>query len=201
MELDLEGFFKRGIWVTTRSGEFGAKKKYALIDDNNILKIRGFETVRRDWCQLARTTQNKVLDSVLKNGNEKDAVNFLKTIIKRLKERKIDKKDLIIRTQLKKPIEEYRSISPHVEVAKKMKEMNLPVNIGMLIEYFIAESNNKKHSLIRDRARLPDEKGDYDIDYYLKNQILPSVENILEVFKINIDELISGKKQMSLGDF
>ncbi|MFA7707743.1 MAG: DNA-directed DNA polymerase, partial [Candidatus Pacearchaeota archaeon] len=31
MELDYEGLFKRGIWVTKRTGEFGAKKKYALI--------------------------------------------------------------------------------------------------------------------------------------------------------------------------
>ena len=35
IELDLEGFFKRGIWVTKRTGDFGAKKKYALIDENN----------------------------------------------------------------------------------------------------------------------------------------------------------------------
>ena len=60
MHLELEDFFKRGIWVTTRSGETGAKKKYALIDEDGEIKIRGFETVRRDWCQLARKTQDKV---------------------------------------------------------------------------------------------------------------------------------------------
>ena len=49
MELELEDFYKRGIWVTKRSGELGAKKKYALIDYKEKLKIRGFETVRRDW--------------------------------------------------------------------------------------------------------------------------------------------------------
>ena len=200
MELDLEGFFKRGIWVTKRTGEFGAKKKYALIDEKNNLKVRGFETVRRDWCALARETQNKILELILKNGNEELAVKYLLEIIKKIKTRKIDLKKLIIRTQLKKSIEEYKSVSPHVTIARKMREKDLPVNIGMLIEYYISESNEKR-ALVRDRAKMPDEKGNYDINYYLKHQILPAVENILEVFKINIQELIEGRKQTSLGEF
>jgi DNA polymerase, archaea type len=200
MELDLEGFFKRGIWVTKRTGEFGAKKKYALLDENNNLKIRGFETVRRDWCNLARTTQNRILQLILEDGNEKRALESLKKIIKQIKERQIQLNQLIIRTQLKKPIEEYKSISPHVTAAKKMREKNLPVNIGKLIEYYIAESKDKK-ALVRERTKLPDEPGNYDIEYYLNNQILPAVENIFEVFKIDLKQVLDGKKQTCLGDF
>ncbi len=208
MELDLEDFYKRGIWVTKRTGEFGAKKKYALITEDNKLKIRGFETVRRDWCYLARVTQNKVLEFVLKEGNETLAKEYVKDIIKRLKERKIDKKELMIRTQLKKSIEEYKAEGPHVTIAKKMKELNMPVNIGMLMEYFISEpeqgqktKSGKSKGPIRERAKLPDEVGEYDIDYYLNNQILPAVENIFEVFSINTKEMFDGKKQTNLMDF
>lgn len=43
MELELEDFFKRGLWVTTRAGITGAKKKYALLDKKGKIKIRGFE--------------------------------------------------------------------------------------------------------------------------------------------------------------
>jgi DNA polymerase I len=124
------------------------------------------------------------------------------------KEREIELKEILIRTQLKKPIEEYKSESPHVAIAKKMKLLNMPVNIGMLMQYYIAEPENnqktktgKNKSLIRERARLPDEKGEYDINYYLNNQILPAVENIFEVFGVNTRELVEGKKQMKLGDF
>jgi len=200
MELDLEGFFKRGIWVTKRTGEFGAKKKYALIDKNNKLKIRGFETVRRDWCNLARTTQNQILQLILETGNHEKALDYLKKIINQLKNREIPLKKLIIRTQLKKPIDEYKSINPHVTIAKRMQQQNIPVSIGTLIEYYIAESETKR-ALVRERAKLPDEKGKYDIEYYLNNQIIPATENIFEVFNINIKEIIDGKKQMSLGDF
>jgi len=200
MELELEGFFKRGIWVTTRAGKTGAKKKYALITENGKLKIRGFETVRRDWCQLARKVQNKLIRQVLEDGNEKTALDYVKEIIKKLKKREISKEELIIRTQLKKPISEYKSISPHVIAAKKMKELQMPIDPGSLMEYYIAESGEKK-KLVRDKVKLPEEKGEYDIKYYLEHQILPAVENIFNVFGINIKEVIDGKKQTCLDDF
>lgn len=200
MELELEGFFKRGLWVTTRAGTAGAKKKYALIDEKNKIKIRGFETVRRDWCKLARQTQNKVIEDILREGNEKKALEYVKEIIKKLKLRKISKEDLMIRTQLKKPISEYRAISPHVIAAKKMHEQQVPIDQGNLIEYYIAETPGK-NKLVRDKVKLPFENGEYNIEYYLEKQILPAVENIFQVFEINIKEIIDGKKQTTLGEF
>jgi len=200
MELDLEDFYKRGLWVTKRTGEFGAKKKYALINEQGKMKVRGFETVRRDWCQLARELQNKVLKFILEEGNEKKALEIVKETIVKIKNREIDKKQIMIRTQLKKPLDEYKSITPHVIAARKIKEKGMPIDIGMLIEYFIAETREKK-SLVREKVKLPDEKGEYNIEYYLEHQILPAVENILEVFGINIKEIIEGKKQMKLDGF
>ncbi|MEK6936308.1 MAG: DNA-directed DNA polymerase [Nanoarchaeota archaeon] len=208
MELELEDFYKRGIWVTKRTGEFGAKKKYALINEQNKIKIRGFETVRRDWCDLSRSVQSHILELILKEGNEKKSFEYLKQIVKKIKKREIEIKDLMIRTQLKKPIEEYKSINPHVTIAKRMREMQIPIDIGMLIEYYISEPENnqktktgKTKALVRERAKLPSEKGEYDIDYYLNNQILPAVENIFEVFKINVRETFEEKKQMKLREF
>jgi DNA polymerase elongation subunit (family B) len=197
MELELEDFYKRGIWVTKRTGEFGAKKKYALIDYNDKLKIRGFETVRRDWCALARETQSKVLKMILEEGNEKKALEYLKTIVKEVKERKIDLKKMTVRTQLKKPLNEYKAITPHVVAARKMQEREIPIDPGSLIEFYIAETEDKK-KLIRDKVKLADEKGEYNIEYYLKNQLLPAVENILQVFNVDVNSLIESKKQKTL---
>lgn len=201
MELELEDFYKRGIWVSKRGGkEEGAKKKYALINSKEKIKIRGFETVRRDWCGLARDLQNRVLELVLKEGNEKKALEIVKETIKKIKERKINKNQLLIKTQLKKPIEEYKSISPHVIAAQKMKDAGVPVNLGMLIEYYISETKVKK-SLVRDKVKLPDEQGDYNIEYYLDHQIIPAVESILDVFGVNIQETADGSKQKKLFSF
>jgi DNA polymerase I/DNA polymerase-2 len=197
MELELEGFFKRGIWVTKRAGDIGAKKKYALVSKDNKLKIRGFETVRRDWCRLARETQNKVLRMILEDGNEKKALIYIKEIIKKIRERKIDRKEILIRTQLKKQISEYKNISPHVIAAKKMQEQKIPIDEGALIEYFIAETREKK-KLVREKVKLVHEKGEYDIKYYLEKQLLPAVENIMQVFNVDIRQIIENKKQDKL---
>lgn len=197
MELELEDFYKRGIWVTKRTGEFGAKKKYALIDEKGKLKIRGFETVRRDWCDLARELQSKVLEAILEDGSEKRALELVKKAIKNLKERKVEREQITITTQLKKPLSEYKSITPHVIAAQKMKENGIPLDIGMTIQYFIAETREKK-ALVREKVKLPDEKGEYNIKYYLEHQILPAVENIFQVFNINIKEIAEGSKQTKL---
>ena len=53
MNLDLQGFYKRAIFVTKKEGTGAAKKRYALIDENDNLKIVGFEYVRRDWSGIA----------------------------------------------------------------------------------------------------------------------------------------------------
>ncbi|MFH1889636.1 MAG: DNA-directed DNA polymerase [Nanoarchaeota archaeon] len=204
MELELEGFFKRGIWVTKRAGGIGAKKKYALIDKKGKLKIRGFETVRRDWCPLARQVQNNIIRQVLEDGNEKQSLKYVKEIVKKIKQRGVDKKDLIIKTMLQKPLDEYKAISPHVIAARKMKDLGLPSSVGSLIEYYISEPagvRGMKKALVRDRVKLPGEPGEYDIDYYLEHQILPAVENIFQVFDVNIKEVLDGKRQTTLGDF
>ncbi len=200
ISLELEDFYKRGIFVSKRTVALGAKKKYALINKQGQFKIRGFETVRRDWCNLAREVQNKIIKMILEEGNAIRAKAYIMEIINKVKNREIQKKEFFIKTQLKKDLHEYKSISPHVIIAQKMKEKGIPVRPGALIEYFIAETREKK-ALVRDKAKMPDEKGEYNIDYYLNHQIIPAVENIFEIFNINLQEISSGKKQKSLGDF
>tara|TARA_Y100000310_G_scaffold137432_1_gene136283 strand:+ start:2621 stop:5023 length:2403 start_codon:yes stop_codon:yes gene_type:complete len=197
MELDLEDFYKRALFVSKRTTEAGAKKKYALISEDGSFKVRGFETVRRDWCRLARGLQSEVLIKILKDGNEKSALKVLKKVIENIQKRKIDKDDLIIKTQLKKPINEYLSQGPHVVAAKKMDKRGIPVSVGMVIEYFVGETSGKGKR-VGDRVFLLDEDVKYDIDYYLNNQILPAVENIFEVFGVNLKEVVEGHRQEKL---
>ena len=195
MELDLEDFYARGLFVMKRGGLGGAKKKYALIDGKGKIKIRGFETVRRDWCRLTRGLQNEILVEILKDGNEKVALELVKNVIKKLKEREVDLEDLMIRTQLRRPLDEYLSEGPHVVAAKKMVAAGVPVTTGMLIEYFVGNGSGKK---IGDRVYLAGEKVKYDINYYLKNQILPAVENIFDVFGVDISAVAEGESQKKL---
>lgn len=200
MHLDFEDFYKRGIFVAKRNNSKGAKKKYALIDDNDKLKIRGFETIRRDWCKLSKDLQKKVLESILKTGNINKAKQEFNTILDKLNNREINIEDLLLKTQLKKELSEYSSKGPHVIAAEKMKKQKIPVSSGIIIKYYIGETN-KKTKKISDMVFLPNEKSEYNIDYYLNNQIIPALENIFEIFDINIKRLIKSKTQTNLGDF
>ncbi len=202
MELELEDFYKRGIFVARRTGEIGAKKKYALINEKDVLKIRGFETVRRDWCDLAKEVQNKVLEIILKEADIEKAARYVKDIINKIRKKETDVKKLIIRTQIKKEVEEYEAYTPHVEIAKRMKARGIPVRPGSLAEYVVCETKDKK-ARIREKVKMPDEiKGkEYDADYYVNNQIIPAVESIFSIFGFKNAEISEGKKQKKLSEF
>ncbi|MCK4996863.1 ribonuclease H-like domain-containing protein [Candidatus Pacearchaeota archaeon] len=200
MELDLEDFYKRGLFVAKRSAtkggaREGAKKKYALMDSKDKIKIRGFETVRRDWCKLTRRLQSEMLEKILREGNEKAALILAKDVISKLKKREIDKNDLLIKTQLRRPLNEYTSQGPHVIAAKKIGETGIPIQVGMVIEYYIGEAKGK---LVRDKVMLPNENVKYDINYYLNSQILPAIENIFDVFGVDIQGIVDGETQKTL---
>ena len=79
MELELEDFYVRGVFVGKKGkSESGAKKKYALLSESGRIKIKGFELVRRDWSNIARETQKKVLEAILKEGSKAKAIAICK---------------------------------------------------------------------------------------------------------------------------
>lgn len=197
MELELEDFYLRGLFVAVKGGIEGAKKKYAFINDKKKLKIKGFEAIRRDWSLIARNTQKEILRIILEENNPKKALDYVKKTIKELRDNKIDVKDLIIKTQIRKDIGSYENIGPHVRVAERMKQLGMPVSIGTLIEYVIV----KGKGALRDKARIPEEAQDeYDSEYYINNQILPAVEMIFETVGYTKDDIIKGE-QSSLKDY
>lgn len=198
MELELEDFYERGIFVMKKGEEsHGAKKKYALINRHGDLKIRGFETVRRDWSAIARETQLEVLKIILKEKSPEKALKFVRKAISDVNDYKIPMEKMIIQTRLKMNISDYKQIGPHVAVAKKMIKKGIHVEAGSSLVYVIGEGKG----MIRDRAMLPDECKKYDSEYYVENQIIPCVEKIFEVFGIKKEELMNRGSQKGLSSF
>ncbi|WP_421078227.1 DNA-directed DNA polymerase [Methanothermococcus sp. Ax23] len=189
MELEFEGYYKRGIFIT--------KKRYALIDENDKITIKGLEFVRRDWSNIAKKTQRDVLETLLKEGDIEKAKSIIRDTITDLRNGKIDKKDLIIYTQLTKDINEYKTTAPHVEVAKKILKNGGRLKVGDVIGYIIISGNKS----ISERATLPEDAKDYDTSYYIDNQILPPVLRIMESLGISKDELKNLNKQITLDSF
>ncbi|MBT4597392.1 MAG: DNA polymerase [Candidatus Diapherotrites archaeon] len=196
MELEVDGYYKRGIFVTKKEGG-AAKKRYALIDEKNNLKIVGFEYVRRDWCNLAKETQRRVIELVLAEGKPEKAVELVREVIKELKSGKVKKTELSIITMLKRKIEDYSSTGPHVEAAKKALAKGKDVGVGSLLSFIIT----KNGKTISEKAVLDEyvSEGDYDADYYINNQVLPAVIKIMRELGYTEEDLIHGGKQSGLG--
>jgi DNA polymerase I len=171
MELEYEGFYRRGFFVT--------KKRYAVIEDGKII-AKGLELVRRDWAPVAKNTQQNILMAILKDGNIDKAIKIIKKVLKEIKSGKITMKDLIIHTQITKKLNNYKNVGPHVFAARRLEEKGLKIEKGAIIQYVVVKGKGS----ISERA-IPYEDSDkyiYDPDYYIDNQVIPAVSRIMEPF-------------------
>ncbi|HLC46734.1 MAG TPA: DNA-directed DNA polymerase [Candidatus Nanoarchaeia archaeon] len=199
MELDYEGYYKRGIFVSAKMTGEGAKKKYAMLAEDGNIKFRGFELVRRNWSEIAKEVQERVLEIILKESDADKAEEYVKGVIKQLRDKEIPLSKVIMTTQLQKDIEQYENVGPHVAVARRMQEKGIPVGANSVITFVITEGKGQ----IRDKAKLPSEvsEKEYDPDYYIENQVIPAVESILAVFGKNVAESFVKKDQSTLSSF
>ncbi len=196
MELEFQDYYPRGLFVMKKGEAKGAKKKYALIDEEGNIKVTGFETVRGDWSILAKEVQERVFEIILREKDVEKAVGYVKDIIKKVEKKEIPMEKMIIQKQMKKDIHEYESIGPHVEVAKRLRERGESVGPGSIITYVV----NEGKGMVRERAKPADESESYDSEYYIHNQIIPVVTKIFDVLGYGKDTFIQ-KEQSTLGDF
>lgn len=190
MELEYEGFYRRGFFVS--------KKRYAVIEDGEII-AKGLELVRRDWAPIVKNTQEAILMAILKEGDSDKAIKEVKRVLKRLKKGDVDRKELVIHTQITKPLDQYKQVGPHVVAARKIEEHGIKVSRGTIIQYIIVKGKGS----ISQRA-VPYEYSEgyeYDKDYYINNQMIPAMERIMYAFgysKKELEDLAKGEVQQSL---
>jgi DNA polymerase I len=195
MELEFQGYYPRGIFVTKREGG-AAKKRYALIREDGTVEIKGFEFVRRDWANIAKVAQEKVINAVLAEGKPKKAIDIVKQIIEDVREKKVKFEDVIIYTQVVRKVSSYEQQAPHVKAAKRLIQAGVKVSPGTILEYVVVPGKGS----ISDRS-IPVqllEKKDYDADYYIDNQVLPAVMKVLHELGVEEDELKQSSKQAGL---
>lgn len=200
MKLELENIYQSGIFVQSRDKEKSAKKRYALLDYNGNLKIKGFEYVRHDWCLLVKETQKEILKIILIENNSNKALKHLQYIISDLKNKEISNSKLIIQTFLHKPVEKYKTLNPAMSAVVNAKTKGKKIKVGDLIEYIIT---NKAVKTISEKSQLAEfvKEKDYDSDYYINNQLLPAILPILDEINITKEELLTNTKQKGLGEF
>lgn len=199
MELELEDFYTRGVFVSKKhqKEDTGAKKKYAMLSEDGSIKIRGFELVRRDWSAVARDTQRAVLEAILKEGSKEKAMRIVQETIERLRSGNVPLEEVAIYTQLKKNPRNYDIMSPELSAARKGIERGKKIGGGSIIGYVITRGGKS----ISEKAELLEFADNYDAQYYVDKQVLPSVMKILKELGYDEYELKHGGKQKGLGDW
>ncbi|MCO6041199.1 DNA-directed DNA polymerase [Thermococcus alcaliphilus] len=181
LELEYEGFYLRGFFVT--------KKRYAVIDEEGRITTRGLEVVRRDWSEIAKETQAKVLEAILKEGSVEKAVEIVRDVVEKIAKYRVPLEKLVIHEQITRDLKDYKAIGPHVAIAKRLAARGIKVKPGTIISYIVLKGSGK----ISDRVILLTEydprKHRYDPDYYIENQVLPAVLRILEAFGYRKEDL------------
>ncbi len=199
IELEFRDLYEGGIFVAREKGEVGAKKRYALVDYDGNLEIRGFETVRRDWCELSKRIQRDVLITILREKNPKKAVGLVRDVIEKIKSGKVTLEELTIFEQITRPLSSYEQIGPHVKAAMKAQAKGELVGEGTIIGFVITKGSGS----ISDRAEPIEfvKPNQYDPKYYIEHQILPASMRVLKALGLTEKEVISGKVQVDLSKF
>jgi DNA polymerase Pol2 len=198
MDFDLEGIYKAGIFVLAKTGK-AAKKRYALLSETGSIVIRGFERVRRDWSPIAKDTQEGVLKAILKDRSPDKALRIVKGNIERLASGKVGMSELVIHSQITKPLKDYEQIGPHVVAAQKAVEKGRTIKPGTSISFIIGKGSGS----ISSKAVPIEEAEDYDPEYYIHNQVLPAALRILSGLGYTEEDLMGEGKgsQASLEGF
>ena len=205
MELVFEAFARRGLFLV--------KKRYALWvfekaggEWRDKIKVRGMETVRRDWCELTSKTLNRSLELVLMEGKVEEALDLAKSVIDRLQRLDLREdpeilEDLVLTRRYTKSTASYKNKQPHVQLAEKMRARGGPVpSVGDRVPFVIVRGRG----LFVDRAEDPSyalRNGLLiDTDYYINKQILPPLLRLLSPFGVSKEQLVCCPEQQRLFD-
>ncbi len=212
MELVFEAFARRGIFL--------AKKRYALWvfeprGDGwmDKIKVRGMETVRRDWCGLTSKTLKTCLELVLKEGKVEEAVEHVRSVVLRLQNLDLSTdpsllEDLTLTRRYTKSSGSYKNKQPHIQLVEKIRERGGTVpGVGDRVPFVIVQGKRgkKNKELFVNRAEDPsyvlEKNMPLDTEYYVEKQILPPVLRIFESFGVTKDRLCSRRGQSNLFSF
>lgn len=200
VQIKIEKVFKTLLILSKkRYAGLSFEKSYGEWKEEIVMK--GIETVRRDWCDLATKTLFDVLNILLREKDQKKAFSYVKGTLSKIEKNEIPIEDLIITKSISKSLSSYKGIQPHTTLVKKMKKRaGTAPGVGDRVSFVIV----KGLQILSERAEDPEyiKKNNIPIDakYYVENQILPPLERVLEVLGYSKTELLGLGKQTLLKD-
>jgi DNA polymerase-2 len=196
MQLEVDKIFLHFIMPRVRGSEEGAKKRYAgiILDDEGAesLDVTGLELVRRDWTDLAKGFQQRMLGLVFAH---EDPTHFVKLFVEDLRAGKLDDQ-LVYRKAIRKELESYtKTTPPHVKAARRLEDAGVPLT-STLIEYVMTADGPEPIQLLVKRK-----KKEIDYEHYIDKQVRPIADAILCFYDTSFDDILKGHSQKTLFGF
>lgn len=219
LELEIDGVFQTMLLLKKK--KYAAVTVTLSKSDLSKLiyakETKGLDLVRRDWCVVSKECGRYVLDQILDTAVSGEAAvlqveSYLTELAQKMREGRLSLEQFVITKGLSKHPKDYpdANTQPHVWVAKRMLQNQQPVNVGDHIPYIICcpvqdgdestgQSNTKKGKSIVQHAYHPDEisrdpkRLKPDVEWYLKQQILPPISRLCEPIE-GIDQRSIGMK-------
>lgn len=179
-EIESGEYYTSMLFVGELSG--GTKKRYAGLQDNGEIKIVGMESIRRDYCNLARQTQKWALDQLLHGMSVETIQKYMDGIYEEMKAGKLD--ELLVLSKGVKSVEDYSFKTkdgretkglPHVRALKMAMERGVQ-NLHEIAYVFTKD----------DVAPVIGEEIPKNIDYelYYQRQVMAVVNPLIKSIQI-----------------
>jgi len=180
------------------------KKRYAMIVKDGIdkedYKIKGIETVRRDYTPLTSEVLQNIITMILHDGDDKGALNYTKTIISKIRKCKTFSNNpeiftkLILSKKVSKDIDDYKVLQPHTKIIRDQILDNLEVSgLGDRVEfiYYAKNRKSKRSNTAIDPNKAKALNMMIDTEYYINKQIVVPVLRILSHLGYTENDLIN----------
>jgi DNA polymerase I len=204
IHIEIDEFYKTIFFVE--------KKRYAGLTQDGKLIVKGLEVRRGDWCELAKRVQRGVIEIILRERDPEKAANWVRVVIDEIRSGKIPLRDYVIYKGLTRKPSKYESMQAHVKAAMKAAKKGIAYAVGSKVGFVVLKGSGN----IGDRAfpidliesldgevitDVDDNKYKIDKEYYIENQVLPSVLRILERFGYSEAQIKGAVEQQTLDSF
>lgn len=198
----------------------GKKKRYAglcIYDKGKTtdkIRIRGFEARRSDSSRISRKAQREIMEMILRGKKEPEIRSYVKSLVGQIK--KLPIREIGIPEPLGMAPEEYKVPAQILGVLVANKYLDKVYNKGdkpyTLWLRTTPEGVPRKIKVdgkLKDVTRVALDEGD-DLDFWrhyvdwdlqIEKIIKKKIDPILNAFGLSFGEVMSGTKQMRLGDY